>query len=261
MDEPGPMLSYATPAKDRSPLHLARWAIGCACAFLPAVALGCGMSSERLIFATFLLPLAGLVLAGIARGRDDGDADARRLAKRGIWLNLGQVALIVLMSVLMMNMGKPSERVQRVKCASNLRQIGQGLLLYTNDNGPQYPPNIELLVDAADIHPEIYVCPSTGADPARGTTTREAAGKLRADPKRYCCYVYVGAHLAANSPGDCIVAYEPLENHGGEGMNVLYNDGGVDWVAKDKAAWILSELKAGRNPPSTRAAVSTHTVP
>jgi prepilin-type processing-associated H-X9-DG protein len=49
-------------------------------------------------------------------------------------------------------------RQTRVKCASNLRQIGQGLLLYSNDSRGSYP-RTRYDPDAAD-HPTVY----TGVD-------------------------------------------------------------------------------------------------
>jgi prepilin-type processing-associated H-X9-DG protein len=49
-------------------------------------------------------------------------------------------------------------RQTRVKCASNLRQIGQGLLLYSNDSRGNYP-RTRYDPDAAD-HPTVY----TGVD-------------------------------------------------------------------------------------------------
>jgi prepilin-type processing-associated H-X9-DG protein len=48
---------------------------------------------------------------------------------------------------------------------------------------------------------------------------------------------------------DGILAYEPMRNHGGAGVNVLYGDGHVEWVTGEKAKWIIGELKAGHNPP------------
>src|SRR5690349_7767944 len=44
----------------------------------------------------------------------------------------------------------------RVKCASNLRQFGQAMLLYANENGGQYPRSV-------------YV---VGAKPVWGTTSQ-----------------------------------------------------------------------------------------
>jgi hypothetical protein len=41
-------------------------------------------------------------------------------------------------------------------------------------------------------------------------------------------------------------------NHGGDGLNVLYGNGHVDWVPPRDATYLLSELQAGFNPPRPR---------
>jgi prepilin-type processing-associated H-X9-DG protein len=46
-----------------------------------------------------------------------------------------------------------------------------------------------------------------------------------------------------------VLAYEPLTDHIGDGMNVLFGDGHVEWVPKLKASHMTAELNAGHNPP------------
>jgi len=111
---------------------------------------------------------------------------------------IGIIALLI--SILLPALNAAKERANRVKCSSNLRQIGQGLLLYANDNKGIYPrtpantmgtytcftaggastatdpfgtggPAVNdvtaalfLLVRNADINPEVFVCPSSNAE-------------------------------------------------------------------------------------------------
>jgi prepilin-type N-terminal cleavage/methylation domain-containing protein len=111
---------------------------------------------------------------------------------------IGIIALLI--SILLPALNAAKERANRVKCASNLRQIGQGLLLYSNDNkvyprtlysptsavlaapqtqgynatDPFLPANpcgtnnvfaaMFLLVRTADINPEVFTCPSSNQD-------------------------------------------------------------------------------------------------
>jgi hypothetical protein len=42
---------------------------------------------------------------------------------------------------------------------------------------------------------------------------------------------------------------ERMENHKGQGMNVLFNGDHVEWFDAQNAQFILDELKAGHNPP------------
>jgi prepilin-type N-terminal cleavage/methylation domain-containing protein len=112
---------------------------------------------------------------------------------------IGIIALLI--SILLPALNAAKERANRVKCASNLRQIGQGILLYANDNKGLYPRTpantagspdyaaftnsigstltdpfattmafndvtaaMFLLIRNADINPEVFVCPSSNAE-------------------------------------------------------------------------------------------------
>jgi len=50
---------------------------------------------------------------------------------------IGIIALLI--SILLPSLNRARETANRVKCASNLRQIGQAILLYANENKGNYP--------------------------------------------------------------------------------------------------------------------------
>src|SRR4051794_15696278 len=50
---------------------------------------------------------------------------------------IGIIALLI--SILLPSLNRARETANRVKCASNLRQIGQAILIYSNENKGQYP--------------------------------------------------------------------------------------------------------------------------
>jgi prepilin-type N-terminal cleavage/methylation domain-containing protein len=53
---------------------------------------------------------------------------------------IGIIALLI--SILLPSLNRARETANRVKCASNMRQIGQAILLYANDNKGAYPRTV-----------------------------------------------------------------------------------------------------------------------
>lgn len=138
----------------------------------------------------------------------------------------------------------------QARCKSHLRAIGQCILLYSNDNGGAYPPTLGTLMVAADLGPEFVLCPAADETAAPGTQPADSAKAVDANPMKYSSYVYLGARLNARSPANCVIAYERRHTHHEDrGMNVLYNDGSVQWVDEKAAKHIEGELAAGYNPP------------
>jgi len=111
---------------------------------------------------------------------------------------IGIIALLI--SILLPSLNRARETANRVKCGSNMRQVGQAIMLYANENKGNYPrtrydvattsttgnydtsnngttaqdpftstaakPNdiitaIFLLIRTQDITPEVFICPSS----------------------------------------------------------------------------------------------------
>jgi hypothetical protein len=143
-----------------------------------------------------------------------------------------------------------SDLRRQVKCASNLRQIGQALVLYASDHGGQYPERPDELLSLG-VEPEIFVCPSTDDLPARGQTSRDINDAFASGG--HLSYVYVAKGLTTSNVGaQHVLAFEPMRNHATDhpGIHVLFGDGRVEFLQGDAAQRLTERLHLGENPPT-----------
>ena len=151
----------------------------------------------------------------------------------------------MLISVMLPSLCRAREPANRVKCASNLKQIGLAITLYAQKYGGQFPPSLAVLPSVEDITAEVMVCPSSNDERAAATDTAEVVAELTASEakspghKHCMSYVYTGQALTQQTAtADSVVAYEPVENHDGDGTSVLFGDGHVEFVLKESWAKI-----------------------
>ncbi len=163
---------------------------------------------------------------------------------------VGEVALMT--SILLPALNSARERAQRIKCGSNLRQIGVSVMIYATDNGGKYPPDLGTLVTATDLPAGVFVCPSGNTPPPPpGMKPADAAAWVNA----HSDYIYLGAGKKNGAiGGNDVLAYEKPGAHGGQGMEVLYGDGHVDWVTAAQSQQLMGIEKKTeqRDVPQTR---------
>jgi predicted Zn finger-like uncharacterized protein/prepilin-type processing-associated H-X9-DG protein len=217
---------------------------------------GLAVASFAIALCGLLIPIlpgiAAIILGilGIKKTRDPS-VGGKGLAIAGIsvgatTLALSACMLPLMLSILLPSLNRARETANRVKCASNMRQIGQALLLYANDNQGQYPPKLENLLLAGNITSNVFVCPDSTDTPAPGATPAAQAAALSSGGHE--SYVYI-PNLNTSASAETIVLYEPLTDHKAEGMNVLFGDGHVEFDGKAQAARMIAEIQAGFNPP------------
>jgi hypothetical protein len=167
------------------------------------------------------------------------------------WTAAGFVALALLVSILLPRMGRARETAKRVKCASNLKQIGLAALLYSNENRGQLPPDFSAMLLTQDITAEVFTCPSTATYKAAGADTQQVVTSLLAGD--HLDYAWVGAGLKNDAPADVILAFDlerhvPKEGATGTGMNVLTADGVAQFVDEATAKAIWAHFVSGTRP-------------
>jgi len=89
---------------------------------------------------------------------------------------IGIIALLI--SILLPSLNRARETANRVKCSSNLRQFGQALLLYSNDNKGNYPRCVQNSPPAAGNNAETctFGTDGNGSDQYAGTAASNTAG-------------------------------------------------------------------------------------
>lgn len=104
---------------------------------------------------------------------------------------VGLVALLV--STLLPPLSYSRPRANAAKCASNLRQIGQCLLLDANDNQGELADTLSELLETVGVSADVFVCPCSTDERASGPTTRAVVADFA--NKGHCSYVYLGAGI------------------------------------------------------------------
>src|ERR1041385_1531881 len=84
---------------------------------------------------------------------------------------IGIIALLI--SILLPSLNRARETANRVKCASNMRQIGQAILLHSIDNHGRYPDTAGELLKSQDITIDVFTCPSGNSAPAQDVRSEE----------------------------------------------------------------------------------------
>ena len=165
----------------------------------------------------------------------------RRVAERVAMVVIVLVLIYVVGGLLAPLLNSPHPQSPRVRCASNLRQIGQGIQMYANDHAGKLPDDFSTLLEAEDLSPEVFVCPEGTATPPSGPTTQAIMAAMKKPGAVSYIYLVKGLTSAdLNQNPDIVLAYEPLSNHGGSGMNVLFGDGHVEFLTRSEGMRILN---------------------
>jgi prepilin-type processing-associated H-X9-DG protein len=212
---------------------------------------GNGLAVASLVIGIlgFCLPIGFIAIVlgalGMKKTRDPR-VGGKGMAIAGLVLGIVSTMFVLLqVSILLPALNRAREQGNRVKCASNLRQIGLAVQMYANSNKGNFPPDLPTLVKSQGVGGNTLVCPSTNQTPASGTPSFQLGKDLS--------YVYVGKGRNFTAQSDVVIAYEPPSDHtpgltgAGSGGNVLFADGHVEFLPNLDS--VISELNTGHNPP------------
>lgn len=184
------------------------------------------------------------------------------------------IAIIgILAGILLPVLSRARESARSTQCASNVKQIGMGLIMYANENSEAFPSStadamlsLSLLFPNYISDQRVFNCPSdtfvTNATQSEGANDMANAVAFN---KNDCSYGYDYTHTQADDADVAILADRPTNNaaslptsanspnHGGtvnaagtadvagRGQNVLYLDGHVEFMSTQNAGWFAAD--------------------
>ena len=163
------------------------------------------------------------------------------------------IAIIgILAGMLLPAVAAARERARRAACMSNLSQFGKAMVMYSMDNDEKFPTELRKLGTDGDYvkTPRLFICKSDSRSAATAVSDQDAVFS-----ETNCSYNLatmeglLAAPLTAASDGNSMLACDKDGlagsvtdtdagfggNHAGDGGNILYIDGSVQWVNTGKA--------------------------
>jgi prepilin-type N-terminal cleavage/methylation domain-containing protein/prepilin-type processing-associated H-X9-DG protein len=104
---------------------------------------------------------------------------------------IGIIALLI--SILLPALNKAREQANRIKCLSNMRQLGLAMVMYVQDNRGKFP------APAVDVRPDDWVYWEPGRDPNQGALVKYH-GKRFTKELYTCPSDDVFTHIGSNPP-------------------------------------------------------------
>ena len=156
----------------------------------------------------------------------------------------------LLAGILWPALGRAREIANRSVSGANLSGLYRAMFTYAVGADDQFPDHVGKLILDGSVTPKTFLSPShSGGEPGP-----DYAGE--APPRRYYrfgdyFFVYEGLHQLADpddttritgeadAPPDAIIAFSLA--HDGEGRNVLFGDGHVEWVSPDDFQAVLRQ--------------------
>lgn len=160
---------------------------------------------------------------------------AEAFSGMGMLQSQGPATSALMTSILLPSLSRSREFANRVKCGNNLRSIGQAVVLYQGAKNGKMPKSLgAAMIETDAITLDTLVCPSSNNDAPAGELTDEQKIDWA---NQHASYILLDISKLKMDDlrADRVMAFEKPDNHDGDGINILYCDGHVDWVTLNEA--------------------------
>jgi prepilin-type processing-associated H-X9-DG protein len=189
-------------------------------------------------FIFFLTALPAIIFGIVALvkiEKSGGRLKGKGLAIAGIAAPVALLPFIAMMAmmlaIMMPALGKTKLMAQRLVCGTNLKGLGNAMVVYAFDYEDKYPTGsrwCDLLAEEADVGAKSFICRGAADDGPGHYAMNENIERLGADATPDMVLLF-----ETDEPGWNLVGGSELlstENHRGDGCNVLFMDGHVEFV-------------------------------
>jgi prepilin-type processing-associated H-X9-DG protein len=116
-----------------------------------------------LIFMIFPISIIGCVGGGIALSAIE-NSPGRIKGEGRAWFGFSFCGFMIYLAFIMPTMGKVDTIADRVVCGTNMKNLGNALVVYADEYDGRLPTAeawCDLLIEKADVSPKSFVCPSS----------------------------------------------------------------------------------------------------
>jgi prepilin-type processing-associated H-X9-DG protein len=184
-------------------------------------------------FTCMLTALPALILGLVALLKISGSGGRLRgmgMAIAGMVIPVVLVPVMaILMGILMPALARTRQLAFRMTCGANLQVLGKAMYIYANDHEGRFPTGAQwcdLLIENPGVTRESFICKGANEGPCNYAMNRHVEELGTGSPPDMV--LLFETHPGWNQVGDAESL--TVENHVGDGCNVLFVDGHVEFV-------------------------------